>query len=279
MAGSAREEAERLVATILAMAGGGDQNPDPDPDPGRTREQPGLVGMVTGLASGHGWSTGSAECCVCPVCRAIAAVRDPSPEATERVATGAGDVAMGMASLMRGFSAMARSRPAPRRAAPAKAPKPGNADETWSAATRRNDAAGAWSAATNNAATNNAAADTAAADTTDSWSAATTASAAAADAEAEVNRAAAQRAAAKAAADRAAAAAERVTQAVALAEAARAAAGTDGFPARGRTVGGFDVWAAATAEPATVDHDGPGASAPEDRGGAVGDEARDGDPV
>jgi hypothetical protein len=47
------------------------------------------------------------------------------------------------------------------------------------------------------------------------------------------------------------------------------------------------VWAAATAEagvgvverPPTVDHDGPGASSPEDRGGAPGDDARDGDAV
>jgi hypothetical protein len=78
-----------------------------------------------------GWATGSAECCVCPVCRAIAALRNPSPDAAERLAAGAGDFAAGFASLLRGFSAMA-GNPRPRK--PAKpAPDP---DTAWSAATR-----------------------------------------------------------------------------------------------------------------------------------------------
>ncbi|MDT5031040.1 MAG: hypothetical protein QOC94_1211 [Actinoplanes sp.] len=89
-------------------------------------------------AAGHlfaGWSTGGAECCVCPICKAIAAVRDPSPGTAVRLATGAGDVATGVASVLRGLSALSGSRPAPVR--PAKAAKPVfDPDVSWSAATR-----------------------------------------------------------------------------------------------------------------------------------------------
>ena len=109
------------------------------------------------------WSTGSAECCVCPVCKAIAGVRDTSPQQAERLATGAGDFASGVASLLRAFSAVTgsggsggsstRHRPAAR---PTTTP-----DQAWSAATRRAEPAPApsperevregddpWSAAT-----------------------------------------------------------------------------------------------------------------------------------
>ncbi|MEU4473738.1 hypothetical protein [Micromonospora sp. NPDC023888] len=106
--GSAREEAERLVATLLAgarlasagsaggafgslggvLAGVLGHSVDPDGRPG----------------AGGAFATGSAECCVCPVCRGIAALRDPSPEFAERLATGAGDLAAGVASLLRAFS-------------------------------------------------------------------------------------------------------------------------------------------------------------------------------
>ena len=92
--GSAREEAERLVAVALAMAGRFATNTDP--------------------RSGHDgpkMATGSAECCVCPICRTIAAIRDPDPGFTERLATGAGDLAAGVASLLRSFSAPAGQRP------------------------------------------------------------------------------------------------------------------------------------------------------------------------
>ncbi|RLP94087.1 hypothetical protein EAD98_16920, partial [Micromonospora sp. CV4] len=106
--GSAREEAERLVATLLAGArlasagsAGGAWGP--------------LGGMLAGVlghsaapggqfGAGGGFATGSAECCVCPVCRGIAALRDPSPEFAERLATGAGDLAAGVASLLRAFA-------------------------------------------------------------------------------------------------------------------------------------------------------------------------------
>ncbi|MER7475193.1 hypothetical protein ABT351_31505, partial [Micromonospora sp. NPDC000018] len=107
--GSAREEAERLVATLLAGArlatsgsGTGPWGP--------------LGGIVSGVlghstapggstgGSGGGFATGGPECCVCPVCRGIAALRDPSPEFAERLATGAGDLAAGVASLLRAFA-------------------------------------------------------------------------------------------------------------------------------------------------------------------------------
>ncbi|WP_435208270.1 hypothetical protein [Micromonospora sp. bgisy143] len=106
--GSAREEAERLVAALLAgarLAASGSAGGAFGP----------LGGMVAGVLGhsaapgggdrvGGGFATGSAECCVCPVCRGIAALRDPSPEFAERLATGAGDLAAGVASLLRAFA-------------------------------------------------------------------------------------------------------------------------------------------------------------------------------
>ena len=55
-------------------------------------------------APGHTFSNGSPECCVCPVCKMIAALRDPSPEFTERLASGASDLAAGIAGVMRAFA-------------------------------------------------------------------------------------------------------------------------------------------------------------------------------
>ncbi|GAA3451068.1 hypothetical protein [Dactylosporangium matsuzakiense] len=81
-----REEAERLVAAALAA-------------------------MSMAANSTTGFATGSAECCVCPLCKAIAAARDPDPEFAERLATGAGDLAAGVASFLRNFG----ERPAPGR--------------------------------------------------------------------------------------------------------------------------------------------------------------------
>jgi hypothetical protein len=77
-----REEAERLVATALAA----------------------LSYTANRATEGTaGFATGSAECCVCPVCKAIAAARDPDPQFAERLATGAGDLAAGVASVLRAF--------------------------------------------------------------------------------------------------------------------------------------------------------------------------------
>lgn len=121
---SARTEAERLVATALAAvrlgtsgraggfgplgdlitgvlghSGGGTSSAGPG-SPHPTPPDPGASGTGTGA----GFATGSAECCVCPICRAITALRDPSPEFAERLATGAGDFAAGLASLLRALS-------------------------------------------------------------------------------------------------------------------------------------------------------------------------------
>jgi hypothetical protein len=81
--GTAREEAERLVAAGLAFA--------------------------SLAAKAHPEiATGSAACCVCPICRLIEAIRDPDPQVVERIAAGAGDLAVGLAGLLRSLSAMAR---------------------------------------------------------------------------------------------------------------------------------------------------------------------------
>lgn len=90
---SARVEAERLVATALAMARLAAQ--------GQRHGAAGL-GMLRDLfGAASPVATGEPACCVCPICRAITALRDPSPEFAERLATGAGDFAAGVASLLR----------------------------------------------------------------------------------------------------------------------------------------------------------------------------------
>jgi hypothetical protein len=74
-----KEEAERLVAAALAA-----------------------VSMAANSVSG--FATGSAECCVCPVCKAIAMARDPDPEFAEKLSSGVGDLATGLAGVLRAFS-------------------------------------------------------------------------------------------------------------------------------------------------------------------------------
>ncbi len=327
--GSARQEAERLVATVLAMAGRaarsdeslaaagsrladglgalgtdlrmawdaatrgqntqdapagetpardapGQGTPAGDTPAGHTpaRDAPGqdtrgrdahghdargqeTPGTEPRSRQAHAWATGSAECCVCPVCRAIAATRDPAPEAAARLATGVGDLATGVASMMRAFSALSGSRPKPAgrkpaRPEPARRPAPpADPGAAWSAATRSGDAAdlpeptpgvgeSPWAAATH------------AADRERQAAARERAAAARAKAEAAAREQAA------AARERAEAARRRVAEA---AEAARKAAGSGdpAWTAGPRT--GQDVWAAATADPAApaapgVDHDG-----------------------
>jgi hypothetical protein len=186
MAGTARDEAERLVAAVLAMAGsagardkvtaglgalgetvagylggshdsGGSQNKDSQSTGSQSTGSQSTGSQRTGGQGKGGqggqnrhqggWATGSAECCVCPVCRVIAGMRDPSLETAVRLATGAGDLATGLTSVMRAFSAMTGERPRPK--APAR-PRPDSPDETWSATTRTANRPGdAWSAATN----------------------------------------------------------------------------------------------------------------------------------
>ncbi|WP_213450710.1 hypothetical protein [Rhizomonospora bruguierae] len=97
--GSAREEAERLVAAALAAAtvaarglgrrGGGSAL---------------LDGLFGAPHREYRVANDSPDCCVCPVCRLIAAMRDPGPEVAERLATGAGDLAAGVASLLRALA-------------------------------------------------------------------------------------------------------------------------------------------------------------------------------
>jgi hypothetical protein len=268
MPGSAREEAERLVATILARttsAAGGTSG-----------DGFGLLGeSVAGLIGVLGrddLSTGSAECCVCPVCKAIAAVRDPSPETAERLAASAGEIAGGVAGLMRAFSSMAGERPRTPTPRGRSAPASSSPDRAWSAATRTTDVADEPPAPDAGS---------------DPWGAASAADA---------------REAAAAARARAAAAEEAVARAVAQATKARAAAAAQEAAAKARAAGtpdrgatgpvpggsrtGGDVWAMATsevaasdpAEPRSVDHE-LGASVPEDREPGQGDDARPGTAV
>ncbi|NES29571.1 hypothetical protein GCE86_17035 [Micromonospora terminaliae] len=109
--GSAREEAERLVAMLLATAKLAAATPGSGPWGPLGGILSGVLGHTPGGGDGSstpggggGFATGSPECCVCPVCRGIAALRDPSPEFAERLATGAGDLAAGVASLLRAFA-------------------------------------------------------------------------------------------------------------------------------------------------------------------------------
>ncbi|GAA2667192.1 hypothetical protein [Actinoplanes palleronii] len=211
--------------------------------PGRSGTATGGPGSSSAGSRAHGrqgWSTGSAECCRCPVCQAIAAVRDPSPQTIFRVATGAGDIATGAAGVLRGLASLAgafqgeRSRRAPKSpagGATRHAPAP---DAAWSAATR----AGAPSS--------RPAAPVA--DESDTWAAATAAGARAAEAD---------RARAKAEAEEAAlvAAAEAAEIAAGLAAAHEAESGAQ--PAAGSQPAAEragdrsrDPWAAATADSA-----------------------------
>lgn len=120
--GSAREEAERLVAMLLAAGKLAAATPGAGPWGPLGGILSGVLGHSTGgtgagdgssapSGTGAGFATGSPECCVCPVCRGIAALRDPSPEFAERLATGAGDLAAGVASLLRAFAPAEPSGP------------------------------------------------------------------------------------------------------------------------------------------------------------------------
>src|SRR5256714_7731385 len=102
--GDIRDEAERLVSATLAAAS-------------------------FALRGTRVFSTGTDECCVCPVCRGIAAVRNPSPQMMFTVAKGATNVASGIASALRAFSAVVPPPPPP-------APTPRDPAATWRSATR-----------------------------------------------------------------------------------------------------------------------------------------------
>ncbi|MFF5055450.1 hypothetical protein ACFY1S_19945 [Micromonospora sp. NPDC000663] len=178
--GSARHEAERLVATLLAgarLAAAGSAGGASGPLGGLLAGVLGHSDTPAGRPGGTGgFATASPECCVCPVCRGIAALRDPSPEFAERLATGAGDLAAGVASLLRAFSppepppahtsdSAAPAGPAPAPTGDGEAPRPAPTDRlsdagddhVWRDATRTgHDSQPApegdvWSAATRTA--------------------------------------------------------------------------------------------------------------------------------
>jgi hypothetical protein len=86
-----REEAERLVAAAIWAV---------------TSAARGLGAAAREGGGGRsgGFATGSPECCVCPVCRVVATMRDPTSDLAERLATGAGDLAVGVTGLLRAFA-------------------------------------------------------------------------------------------------------------------------------------------------------------------------------
>jgi hypothetical protein len=111
--GSAREEAERLVAAALAAASvaarGLVRNVNPLSGVADAAER-----LLAGGSGGH-VATGSPECCVCPMCRAIAAVRDPSPQLAVKLATGAAGLAGGVTEVLRAVGGLVAGSPATRR--------------------------------------------------------------------------------------------------------------------------------------------------------------------
>jgi hypothetical protein len=139
--GSAREEAERLVAAALAAASVAAR--------GFTRNSSPLAGaadlagrLLAGGTGGH-VATGSPECCVCPVCRAIAAVRDPSPELALKLAVGASDLAGNLTGVLRSVGDLmggpaAGTRPAPATGTPGEGRRTSaDPDAVWRTATTR----------------------------------------------------------------------------------------------------------------------------------------------
>jgi hypothetical protein len=134
--GSAREEAERLVAAALAAASvaarGIARNASPLAGVAGTAER-----LLAGGTGGH-VATGSAECCVCPLCRAIAAVRDPSPELALKLASGASDLASGLTGVLRSVSDLVSATPAGRsRPGAPPAHRGADPDSVWHTATTR----------------------------------------------------------------------------------------------------------------------------------------------
>jgi hypothetical protein len=106
-----RAEAERLVATgLAAVSMAADRIGAP------TRERGGaaaasfdaLGDMLFGPAGHrrHSVANDSPECCRCPVCRVIAAARQPSPTFAERLANGVGALAEGTARVLRGAATL-----------------------------------------------------------------------------------------------------------------------------------------------------------------------------
>src|SRR5436309_10428049 len=89
--GDIRDEAERLVSATLAAASFALRGT-------RAFSTYGNAGSRT--ADGEP-APPTAEWCFCPVCRGVAAVRNPSPQMVFTVAEGATNVASGIASALR----------------------------------------------------------------------------------------------------------------------------------------------------------------------------------
>ncbi|HEY8472489.1 MAG TPA: hypothetical protein VIL37_07605 [Natronosporangium sp.] len=125
-----RTEAERLVAAGLAAV-----SMVADRIGAPTRERGGaaaagfdaLGDMLFGPAGHrrHSVANDSPECCKCPVCRVIAAARQPSPGFAERLASGVGMVAEATARMMRTVADVtSMARPAPSAPPAADSPPP-----------------------------------------------------------------------------------------------------------------------------------------------------------
>jgi hypothetical protein len=150
-----RDEAERLIAAALAAASVAARGMSRAAGP-LTEAADRLFGAAAPTAepaarppheqpAGH-FSTGSAECCVCPVCRLIATVRDPSPELVAKVAFGASDLAVGLTGALRAVSGALRRPPGRRseQSRPAdRASRPPDGAAAWRTATREADRRGA----------------------------------------------------------------------------------------------------------------------------------------
>jgi hypothetical protein len=110
----AREEAQRLVGAVLGAASMAVRGLEARRQLRDLTEQLLSAGSSAAGSSAAGagsagqarpgLATGSDECCICPFCRLIAAIRDPSPEFAERLASGAGDLAAGVTSVLRAFA-------------------------------------------------------------------------------------------------------------------------------------------------------------------------------
>src|SRR3954447_7001124 len=109
-----RDEAERLVAAAIAAV---------------SLAARGLGGVAGGKHAG--FATGSPECCVCPVCRVISAMRDPHPELAERLASGAGDLAAAVTGVMRSVSRATRPEQGESAGPPAESSTVDDGGEFW----------------------------------------------------------------------------------------------------------------------------------------------------
>ncbi len=106
-----RDEAERLVAAAIAAVS--------------------MAARSLPRGGGRPLATGSAECCVCPICRVIAGMREPNPDLADRLAAGAGDLATAVAGVLRTFGRGAAE------SAPEPAGRRGEGEEFWESLRQR----------------------------------------------------------------------------------------------------------------------------------------------